>query len=437
MIDPGNARVPQVVLALLVVAVAAVLVGAASTSASDFSAYNPDWNGVSDLRSMGDDGMRVTAAAATRAYGRADPDRTVAVVLAPESAYGQRDLVALRAFVAEGGRLVVAGDGSAATDRLLGGLGASARLDGRPLRDVRSNYGSPAMPVATGVENGSGVVNGSGDAGRSGVANGSLVGNASSVTLNYGTAVRPNGASVLVNTSEYAYLDADRDGALGPNETLGTYAVATVEPVGDGRIVVVGDASVFINAMLDRPGNREFARGLLSGRTHLLLDYSHANGLPPLRRAVFALRRSTAGQLVVGALAVGAVAVLAHWRDVEPTGEDSNRPGRASYPNLVGWIPRRWRGVVPGSERDPSDGAHPCGPVLAPPDGSGLAAAVSRRHPDWDRERVERVVEAGERHGRARGRRGTETGPPDEHDAGTGGTDEHDAETAGTGETGV
>lgn len=359
----GKLSVPRVVLVLLTVAVVVVPVVAASSSAVSFSLFNRGWDGSSELRAVADEtGTRVVVARETTAYRETRPRETVAFVLSPESSYGSREAARVTEFVRQGGTLVVADDVGPHGNDLLRALGASARIDGRPLRDPRSNYRSAALPVATGV------------------ANRSLTAGVESLTLNYGTAVEPGNATTLVNSSEYAYLDADRDGELGPNESLARHPVATVESVGQGRVVVVGDPSAFVNAMLDRAGNRRFARNLLARHSTLLLDYSNASGIPPVKFAVLAVRDSAVLQLGIAALVV---AVLGWWSR-RPRRDSGSGSDSGIGSDLLASLSLPWR----TDDFEAED-------VRA--SATDLASHLERRHPDWDRERVERVVSALER----------------------------------------
>jgi hypothetical protein len=368
----SNVPVAKVVLVVLALTVAGVVAVSVGTSAASFGPYNGEWDGTTELRTIAqsaDAEVEVVHSMAT--YSETNPDETVAFVLSPDSAYRPSEATRLTDFVRSGGTLVVADDYGPNANGLLRQLGASARLDGRPVYDVRSNYRSPAMPVGTPV------------------ADHRFVAGVESVTLNHGTVVEPVEATPLVNTSEHAYLDADRNGELGPNETLETHTVATVERVGEGQVVVVGDASAFINAMVERPGNRDFVRALLSGHGTLVLDHSHTEDLPPAVLAVFVLRESAALQFGLGTLAVG---VLAIW---------SRRPGLVSG-RRIGFVssrvsdlvPRRVFGRLRSASRRRRDGSS-SSDVRAT--SSELAAYLEREHPDWDRERVERVVSAMER----------------------------------------
>lgn len=291
MARPG--RTTRRLVVLLFVALAVTGVWATSTANPALSAYNPGWEGSSTLRAeVGPTGGPVVVGEGMGAYDTV-PAETVAFVLSPDRRYADDEAARVRAFVRGGGTLVVAEDFGPHANPLLDRVGASTRVDGRPLRDEYSHYRSPNLPVATGVE-------------RS-----DLTGGAEELTLNRGTALEPNGARVVVASSPLAYLDTNRNASLDPAESVEAHPVVTTERVGEGRVVVVADPSVFINAMLDRAGNRQFARALAASGETVLLDYSHAESVPPLVRVALALRQRPALQGAGVLAAVGLVVLLA------------------------------------------------------------------------------------------------------------------------------
>lgn len=376
---------PRAVLAALTVAVVLAVVVAASTTSAAFGVYNAAWDGAAGLDDVaGEAGVDARVVLDADAYPTdpATANGTVAVVLAPESAYAPAEVDRLDRFVAAGGTLVVAEDFGAGGNDLLAALGTATRFDGRLVRDEREPYRSPAMPLATGV------------------ADAPLTRGVDRLTLNHGTVLRvPNGSAtggrtdagtgnasddatapvrVLVRTSPYAYLDGDRDGELDDDESLAARPVVAVERVGDGRVVAVSDPSLFINAMLERPGNRQFVRnlaadapvtdngtgtgtgtgsGAATGATsdegpardgvvtasptptptstageRVLLDYSHAGGQPPLAVALLVVRDAPLLQALLGGAGIGAViawagrgALRARARELRSTG---SRPDR-------------------------------------------------------------------------------------------------------------
>jgi hypothetical protein len=189
-----------------------------------------------------------------------------------------------------------------------------------------------------------------------------------SLTLNHGTTLEPGAnATVLVRSSTFSYLDRNANGAIDPEESLAARPVVAVEPVGEGRVVAVSDPSVFLNAMLEREGNRRFARNLLGSGDRVLLDVSHST-VPPLSAAVLAVRSSPG---LGFALAVGTLSAVWAWG--------------------VGWTGRLRRALLvrlPGTGRPRADSP---GPSAA--DVDALVAHLQRRHPSWDEARVRRVAQ--------------------------------------------
>jgi hypothetical protein len=330
---------PRAVLVGLAALVLVVMLFAASTSMASLSVFNSGWDGSSALQSQAEQvGSDSEIAFDVAAYDAAPPDRSVALVLSPETSYEQADVRAVRTFVREGGTLVVAEDFGPHGDDLLARVGADARFDGRTLRDERYNFRSPAFPVAT---NGSNTTVTDAD---------------TALTLNHGTAVVPNGATVALTTSEFAYLDANGNGRLD-GETLRPYPVVTVERVGEGRVVAVGDPSAFLNAMLDRPGNLAFVRTLLRGQ-FVLMDVSHAGTAPPVLAYGLTVVRDSA-LLQAAFCAAGIAALLC-----------------VSRASAVGsWLARR-------RSEERSDAV----------DREALLRHLRRRHPDWDERRLRRII---------------------------------------------
>lgn len=349
---------PQLVLVALAVVTVAGLVFAASTSSAAFGSYNAAWDGASELRDEAQAvGTESEIVRNTSRYTSVTPNGTLAVVLSPQNGYSPAETDRLRRFVRNGGTLLVAEDFGRHSNDLLASLGAQARVGGQLLRDERYNYRSPALPVARNV---SARNMSARNVSARNASNSTLTQGVDALTLNRGTPVQPNGATVLVSTSPYAYVDADGDAELDSNETVGTRPVATVESVGDGRVIVVGDPSAFINVMLDRPGNRAFVRSVFGAHERVLLDYSHAGQLPPLSVALLVIRDAPLVQFLLGMMGIAAIGLWTRNPD----------------------IPHRLRERFGPDERFRPD----AGP-------EELASFVRRQHPEWDDERVERVID--------------------------------------------
>lgn len=381
--------VPRLVLYALAVVLAVALVVAASTTSAAFGAYNVEWDGTSDFRELADQRSDSRVALETTAYETVDPNGTVAVVLAPAEAYGGNDSGRVREFVEAGGTLVVADDVGPNGDRLLEDVGATARFDGAKLRDERSYYRAPSLPVATnvtespytaGVEqltlNGATAVE---------FANETTTANETAATGNETAAANETAtanetaaanATVLVATSPFGYLDRNATGELSPDDELGAHPVVTVERVGDGRVIAVGDPSLYINTMLGEPDNEAFATAVLDAGDRTVLDYSHAGDQPPLAVALLAFRSSPPLQVAVGLLGVGVV-----W------GYARRGIGGATRRRLRAAIPPAWRTRLPvwllGSAA--ADDA-------AAVDEAAVLDALRRRYPELDEAHLRRAM---------------------------------------------
>jgi hypothetical protein len=351
---------PRAVLAGLIIALVLGVGVAASTSGAVFGTYNSAWDGASDLREVGTDtGANVEIVRTLgndSAYRTADPTDTIAVVLSPDRPYTATEASRIRGFVEGGGTLLVAEDFGRQGNDLLGATGATARVDGGLLRDERNHFRAPALPVAGNV------------------SAHNLTDGVEELTLNYGTPVEPGNATTLVRTSEFGYIDRNRNDTLDDNETLRSYSVATVEPVGDGRVIAVGDPSLLINAMVEREGNRAFAENALGAHDRVLLDYSHTADIPPLQVALLVLGETPLLQVLVGVLGIGAIGLWVRG----DTGRVRDRIETTAA-----------RAGVPGFDRSLTKRDDERGPGLSRAE---LRAYLAERHPEWDEDRIERVI---------------------------------------------
>jgi len=353
--DGDGVEWPRVLLLVLVITVVVTLGTAAATSSTAFGPYNPAWDGSSDFRQdvETDPNVERHLVSDTAQYNRLPANDTVAFVIAPDERYDGEDAERVREFVAEGGTLVVLENFGDPGNALLSAVGAEARVDGQLLRDERNHFRGPTMPVATNVTN---------HTSTTGV---------DQLTLNYATAVEPGNATVLVGTSDFAYLGPEDDD-LDEQDDLRSYPVATAENVSEGRVVVVGDPSISINAMYDEPDNAAFVRGLYADADHVIIDRSHDAAVPPLTAALLAIRNSPLLQLLVGTLGIGLVGLLSRYGV------------RSGLETVQSRLPARFRR---------SDGR------ASTADTPGLSDTerveyLRRRYPDWDEEQIQRVITA-------------------------------------------
>ncbi|WP_165872062.1 DUF4350 domain-containing protein [Natrarchaeobius halalkaliphilus] len=313
----------RVLVYALGAAVVATLAVGATASTTAFGPFNSEWDGGSEFRERVADDPETDGEILlkTTEYEALSDSETVAVVVAPEEAYADAEADRVRGFVERGGTLVVFDGVDHHGSDLLVNVGAHARFTGQHLRDEYRYDRGPMMPIATPA------------------TNHTLTDGVDRLTLNHATAVDPDPSSdsdrasrnvtVLFETSEFARLEESRmdrasetravaerndESGPGPVSSVGSYPVATVEPVGDGRVVVVGDPSITINAMIDRPDNDDFLSNLHTGTDRVALDVSHGESLPPLSSALVTLRQSPSLQAFVGILAVVAVGLSSDRR---------------------------------------------------------------------------------------------------------------------------
>ncbi|WEL20586.1 DUF4350 domain-containing protein [Halorhabdus sp. BNX81] len=347
-----NVTVPEAVALALTIAVVVVILFGAATSATAFGAFNYGWDGTADLRAVADATTDSAVLGNTSTYDRLPGNGTLAVVLGPSEPYTSAELERIDAFVRRGGTLLVSGDFGPGANELLAGIKATARIDGTVLRDERNHGRSPAFPLATTVsESAEGRVDGV-EGGIDGV---------DELALNYPSwVVMPNGTdgAIMAETSAYAYADENRDGDLDDEESMRAYPILTRESLENGTVLTLSDPSVFINSMLDRGDNRAFAQALFSASERVRFDYTHSGEVPPLVQALDVIRSSPLAQFLFGTALVGGVVLLRKCgRDIR------DRFGRRSP-------------TVEDIELTESE----------------IVDLVSKRHPDWDRDRVTRIA---------------------------------------------
>ncbi|MFC4437927.1 MULTISPECIES: DUF4350 domain-containing protein [Natrialbaceae] len=249
---------PRFALVALAVVVLVAIGWAGSTSTVAHDPYNPSGDGTSELRQQieSEPGLEYEAAAG---YDGLEPDGTVAIASPPTDG----DEADAEAFVRDGGTLVVVAD-SPEANTALSAVGAEARLDGQVLRDDRHYDRGPARPIATSV------------------ADHALTADVDRLALNRATAVEPNGATVLANTSEFSYLVDDPDATLGEDERPASHPVATVEAVSDGTVIVVGDSTLATNEMLEREDNARLLANVSADADRVVALSPGADDPPPL-----------------------------------------------------------------------------------------------------------------------------------------------------------
>jgi len=214
---------------------------------ADFSVAGRGWNG---LRDAADQLAAMPLAADDEYDSLASPGTLILVPAVPlEANVTER----IGSFVRDGGVLVLLDDYGSGND-VLEALGAPLRFSGAPLVDPLHCDTNETMPKAS-------------------VATVSATG-ALSLVLNHGTWLEVReGADLWARSSYFSYGDTDNDGQWDEGEPQGPLPVGARWRSGDGEVVVAADASLLINAMLDRSDNLEAISSFV--RAPVYIDQVH------------------------------------------------------------------------------------------------------------------------------------------------------------------
>lgn len=226
VLDLRSSRFAAATRRVLVAFAASTFVFARSAAAAPFDPNGTDWEGCQRLVEIAREELGPTRVIVTDEidYEHLGPTDGL-LLLHPEGSY---DLDELSAFMRGGGRVASIddfGDGDRLLERFRIVRGAA------PIDPLHMLHGNPQLPIA------------SPSSGHP------IVADVAQVVLNHPTTVRHPDLSSLLRVPRIG-------GDAGPD-------VALAGQVGDGRLVAVGDPSVFINSMMRFPGNRALAKNLV------------------------------------------------------------------------------------------------------------------------------------------------------------------------------
>ncbi|MBS3816692.1 MAG: DUF4350 domain-containing protein [Candidatus Thermoplasmatota archaeon] len=239
---------------------------------SDFSIYNPGWNGCSDLavrtREMGSftsnielaEGKRTEVTQKELTEYDVEPEKTGMMIIGPRQEFSGESKGFVHDFLRDGGKVVLADDlGSG--NSLLDGLDTNSSFHSSPLLDL-SFEKKPKFGVAYNT------------------TEHHITDNVSQVMLNEPTAIdKDENATTLLTSSRASWLDKNENRMKDDDESFKQYPLITVESYGEGELILVSDPSIFINSMLDKKDNGPLSVNILDylsqGRSNLIFDESH------------------------------------------------------------------------------------------------------------------------------------------------------------------
>ena len=252
---------------LILLLAGAVVFAHTTTTTEEYSRYNVGWNGTSNL-----------AAEEVRDLRGLDPASTL-LVLAPDRPFTAEEAGYLRAFLDSGGRVLIA-DEEGNANPLLADLGSTMRVRPGNLSSLDRGHTDPGLFI--------GYV----------VGNTTFFAGVETVLANRPAAVE--GGEPLIETSILTWDDGDGDGRVSGDETFARRVVCARE----GNLTVLGDASLFVNAMLaENPTFIEKIRPVLVDAAH-----SRTGTTNPIINTRTWIQETPAAIAVIAALAVLPVA---------------------------------------------------------------------------------------------------------------------------------
>lgn len=262
----------------------------------DFRQANLSWNGVSDVAS---------ATGATRLASLADLPPTpvgTALLLVPYTPFSLPRLEELRAYLTEGGTLVLADDFGHG-NQLLSFLGLTARFSGSMLLDPVFHHESQKFPWIPRI------------------TTARLMMNIESLVFNHATSlVNVTSRETLASSTSLSFLDLNGNESLDDDEPIGPLPVISRHDYGDGSVILVSDPSVFINGMQPLANNSHLISNIAAiAPSRVFIDQSHLphSTLDDARNLLASLRdvlSTPVGASVLVALSL-TIALIPLWKE--------------------------------------------------------------------------------------------------------------------------
>ena len=223
-------------------------------SIQDFMASNTKWNGIynfsGEFEADNTDSLEALS----------DSPQNVVLIAIPYQDYTAEELAQIKQFVDAGGSLLLMDDYGYGNN-ILDYLGVVTRFAASPLLDPLFNFRNQNLPRITDFS--------------SQVKESKI----EVVMFNHATALTgvPESTGIAWSSSA-SFLDLNENGVLDQGELKGPFAVAAEFRLGQGRLALVSDPSIILNAMVDRDDNYEFMRYLTrdpEGQREIVVDISH------------------------------------------------------------------------------------------------------------------------------------------------------------------
>lgn len=246
-----------VVAILVLILTASVALGQFAGTSDEYSRYNTGWNGTSSFFGQISDGQCVRDISSLS--GKTE---TTLLIIAPSENFAGDGLFPYL----QAGNTILLFDQEGNANAFLESIGSSITVHAEPVRSVNMEYKDTGLF-------------------RAEVLTDLLGTNVSSLFFNYPGYV--TGGETIIQTSPLAWIDLDGDNTADADEALKVYSLAASDTIGNGKIVVVSDPSLFVNNMLDRKHTENMAvlDALLSEHPYVYLtgtDIENGGGITPV-----------------------------------------------------------------------------------------------------------------------------------------------------------
>ena len=221
-----------------------------TTGSEEYSRNNYGWNGTSEFFALTD--HRHTHDIADVSALSAHND-SLLLIIAPVDPYTGPEAALIREYVMAGNTLLIADEGGAG-NAILEGIGSSMRIQPGLLGSIDRAYNDTYVAVTTPD------------------SDHPLVRNITSLVMDRSLTI--SGGEPLVRSGIMGWIDTDGNHRISSDESFGRRVVMAREEMG-GEVILLADASIFINSMLDvgdEWGNRELVRRLVAYRPTLLVE---------------------------------------------------------------------------------------------------------------------------------------------------------------------
>lgn len=240
-----------------------LLIGSLSYYAPVTEPYYPlndGWNGCSQIYNMAPRAQLLYSYATSLANATA-----LIAIIGPRIPFVSSETAELRSFL-EGGGTVLLADDIGTGNGLLQSLNVSARFSGQAIADLYFYSRTPSFPLISDF-----------------VAD-PLNNNITALIMDHPTYIEilnPGLVKVVALSSLFSFIDLYNNGTLPRNETTQAYPVIATTHIGGGLLVLVANANIFANELINLFNNQAFFRNLLRIATGTTaFDLAHLKSAP-------------------------------------------------------------------------------------------------------------------------------------------------------------